>query len=82
MDRQGILDKLTSIETTAKLLIKALNLSKTPEEHEFALQGLHREELFSQTKIFLEQAQKLVENLSNSFNVSTEKVRVDPPVAA
>ena len=68
MDRQGILDKLTSIETTAKLLIKALVLSKEAEDHD---------DLCSQTKVFLEQAQKLVDNLSNTFNRSAETEKVN-----
>ena len=72
MDRQGILDKLTSIETTAKLLVKALAFSKEVEEPD---------DLCGQTKIFLEQAQKLVDNLSNTFNRprSPEKVNGNHP---
>ena len=71
MDRQGALENLTSIETTAKLLVNAL----TKIDHldtDLSFKGAHREELISQTSTFLGQAQKLVLQLSNTYNLSTE----------
>jgi hypothetical protein len=71
MDRQGALDNLSSIETTAKLLVNAL----TKRDHldtDLSFNGAHREELISQTSTFLGHAQKLVLQLSNTYNLPTE----------
>ncbi|CAF3984795.1 unnamed protein product, partial [Rotaria sp. Silwood2] len=70
IDRQGILDNLTAIETTAKLLVNAF--VKKNNDTELSLNGIHREELVTQTTTFLSQAQKLILNLSNTFNLSTD----------
>jgi len=70
MDRQGILDNLTAIETTAKLLVNAF--VKKNNDVELSLNGIHRDELITQTTTFLSQAQKLIFNLSNTFNLSTD----------
>lgn len=71
MDRQGALENLTSIETTAKLLVNALT-KRDQLDTDLSFKGAHREELISQTSTFLGQAQKLVLQLSNTFNLSTE----------
>ncbi|CAF0911610.1 unnamed protein product [Rotaria sordida] len=70
IDRQGILDNLTAIETTAKLLVNAF--VKKNNDTELYLNGIHREELVTQTTTFLAQAQKLILNLSNTFNLTTD----------
>ena len=70
IDRQGILDNSTSIETTAKLLLNAFVKKNT--DVELALHGIHREELINQTTTFLSQAQKIILNLSNTFNLTTD----------
>lgn len=70
VDRQGILDNLTGIETTAKLLVNAF--VKKNNDTELSLNGVHREELINQTTTFLSQAQKLILNLSNSLNLPTD----------
>ncbi|CAF3370830.1 unnamed protein product [Rotaria sp. Silwood1] len=70
IDRQSILDNLTAIETTAKLLVNAF--VKKNNDTELSLNGIHREELVTQTTTFLAQAQKLILNLSNTFNLSTD----------
>jgi len=57
IDRQSILDNLTAIETTAKLLVNAF--VKKNNDTELSLNGIHREELINQTTTFLSQAQKL-----------------------
>ncbi len=70
LDRQGALDNLTAIETTAKLLVNAL--VKKNDDNELSLNGIHREELISQTTTFLSQAQQVILNLSNTFNLTTD----------
>jgi hypothetical protein len=70
IDRQSILDNLTAIETTAKLLLNAF--IKKNNDTELSLNGIHREELIRQTTTFLSQAQKLILNLSNTFNLTTD----------
>lgn len=70
IDRQGILDNLTAIETTAKLLVNAFVKKNT--DVELCLNGIHREELIIQTTTFLSQAQKLIVNLSDTFNLTTD----------
>ncbi len=70
IDRQSILDKLTAIETTAKLLVNAF--VKKNNDTELSLNGIHREELVNQTTNFLSQAHKLILNLSDTFNLTTE----------
>jgi hypothetical protein len=70
IDRQGILDNLTAIETTAKLLVNAF--VKKNNDAELSLNGIHRDELITQTRTFLSQAQKLILNLSNTFNLTTD----------
>jgi len=70
IDRQSILDKLTAIETTAKLLVNAF--VKKNNDTELSLNGIHREELVNQTTTFLSQAHKLILNLSDTFNLTTE----------
>lgn len=73
MDRQTILENLTAIETTAKLLANALSIRTTDEETtDFHLDEIHRKELINQTSIFLEQAEKVVRNVSNSLNLPSE----------
>ena len=71
MDRQGVLDNLTSIETTAKLLVNALT-KKDQLEADLSFDSVHREELLSQTSTFLGQAQKVVLQLSNTYNLSLQ----------
>jgi len=70
LDRQGALDNLTAIETTAKLLVNAL--VKKNDDNELSLNGIHREELINQTTTFLSQAQQVILNLSNTFNLTTD----------
>ena len=70
IDRQNILDNLTAIETTAKLLLNAF--VKKNNDAELSLNGIHREELITQSTTFLAQAQKLILNLSNTFNLTTD----------
>ena len=73
MDRQGILDNLTAIETTAKLLVNAFaTKSSSRPDLDLSLNGVHRQELVAQTTTFLTQAQNLIVDLSNSFNLSTD----------
>ena len=73
MDRQTILDNLSAIETTAKLLVNALTIKKESDDKRTVLiADVHRKELISQTSTFLEQAQKMISNLSNSFNLTTD----------
>jgi hypothetical protein len=69
-DRQSVLDKLTAIETTAKLLVNAF--VKKNNDTELSLNGIQQEELINQTTTFLAEAQKLVLNLSNTLNLSTD----------
>jgi hypothetical protein len=70
-DRQSILDNLTAIETTAKLLINAF--VKKNSDNNLYLNGTHREELVNQTTQFISQAKKIIFNLSNTFNLSTDE---------
>lgn len=70
IDRQSILDNLTAIETTAKLLVNAFVKKNT--DTELSLHGIHREELIVQTTTFLSQAQKIILNLSDTFNLTTD----------
>ena len=73
MDRQGILDNLTAIETTAKLLVNAFATKTTTRaDLDLTLNGVHRQELVAQTTTFLKQAQSLIVDLSNTFNLSTD----------
>lgn len=72
-DRQNALDSLTSMETTAKLLINAF--IKKNNDAELTLHGIHREELISQTTTFLSQAQKLILNLANTLNLTVDGLR-------
>jgi hypothetical protein len=72
IDRQGILDNLTAIETTAKLLLNAFVKKNTNNETELSFNGIHRQELVTHTTTFLTQAQKLILNLSNTFNLTTD----------
>lgn len=72
-DRQNALDSLTSLETTAKLLINAF--VKKNNDAELSLHGIHREELISQTTTFLSQAQKLILNLANTLNLTVDGLR-------
>lgn len=72
-DRQNALDSLTSMETTAKLLINAF--IKKNNDAELILHGIHREELISQTTTFLSQAQKLILNLANTLNLTVDGLR-------
>ncbi len=58
------------IETTAKLLVNAFVKKNTDADLSF--HGIHREELINQTTTFLSQAQKLILNLSNTFNLTTD----------
>ena len=69
-DRQGILDNLSAIETTAKLLVNAF--VKNNNDKELSLNGIHREELITQTTAFLSRAQQLILDLSNTYNLTTE----------
>jgi hypothetical protein len=57
IDRQGFLDNLTTIETTAKLLLNAFVKKNNDTE------------LITQTTAFLEQAQKRILNISNTCNI-------------
>lgn len=70
LDRQGILDNLTSIETTAKLLVNALVKKKS--DAELYITGVHREELLTQTTAFLAEAKQLILNLSHTYNLPTD----------
>lgn len=72
-DRQHALDSLTSMETTAKMLINAF--VKKNNDAELSLHGIHREELVSQTSTFLTQAQKLILNLANTLNLTIDGLR-------
>jgi hypothetical protein len=76
IDRPGVLDNLTAIETTAKLLVNAF--VKKNNDAELACNGIHREELITQTTTFLEQAKKLILNISNTFNIPTDGFFVNP----
>ena len=70
LDRQGILDNLTAVETTAKLLVNAL--VKKKGDAELYITGVHREELLTQTTTFLAEAKQLLLNLSHTFNLATD----------
>jgi len=70
IDRQGSLEKLTSIETTAKSLLNAL--IKKPDDQPLSLDGIHREELLNQTKTFLSQAKVSIVDIANSFHLQTD----------
>ncbi|CAF1374597.1 unnamed protein product [Adineta steineri] len=70
LDRQGILDNLTATETTARLLVNAF--VKKNSDTELCLNGIYREELITQTATFLSQAQQLIKNLSNTYNLTTD----------
>jgi hypothetical protein len=72
MDRQVILDSLTSIETTAKLLVNALTMKTNEQTMDLSFNGIHQKELFIQTTTFLDQAQKLIVNLAQTCNLSLE----------
>lgn len=67
IDRQGSLEKLTSIETTAKILLNAL--IKKPDDQQLSLDGIHREELINQTKTFLSQAKISIVDIVHSFHL-------------
>ena len=73
IDRQGILDNLTASETTAKLLVNAF-VKKNIHDTELALNYIHQQELVIQTETFLEQAHKLIINLSSTLNLTTDNI--------
>jgi hypothetical protein len=70
IDRQSVLDNLTAIETTAKLLLNAF-VNKN-NDAELALNGIHRDELIDQTTSFLSEARKSILNHSKTLNLSID----------
>jgi hypothetical protein len=72
IDRQGILDNLTSIETTAKLLLNAF--VKKTNDAQLVLDEVHREELINQTAEFLSQSRTTILSLSKALNIPADEL--------
>ena len=71
-DRQNVLDNLTAIETTAKLLVNALTTK--PSDTELCFNEVQQEELIHQSQTFLTKARQVVFNVWNNLNVSKDKL--------
>jgi hypothetical protein len=72
IDRQGILDNLTSIETTAKLLLNAF--VKKTNDAQLVLDEVHREELINQTAEFLSQSRTTILSLAKALNIPADEL--------